>query len=243
MIEQVRFAGAVSFFRDKFSSRWNLQDLTDTNAPALFIGVYNQDDIDAVNAHQGFKVLMITHILPHCFNSLSPANLWIMRGNNMPCDVDQTKYKVKSVNVQMKDYSKFKPTVLGDKIYCYLGDWAQKDYYKYSLAEQLKSLVKHEFIYGFIDKSKPETLTDEYLINEIYAKCFVNLQMSTHGGRVGAIEMGYMGRNTIFSSSVDEIVKRINLESSKIGTIQQSVIEPNFFNDEWKRLSFWNENL
>jgi hypothetical protein len=241
MIEQGRFAGSVSFFKDKFSARWNLRELTDANAPALFVGVYNQEDVDAINNHKGFKVLMITHILPLCIPSLNPENLWIIKGNNMPCDIDQGKYRVKSVNIQMKDYSKFKPTPLGDKIYCYLGNNTQKEYYKYSLAERLKGKVKQDVLYGFIDKTKPATLTDEYLINEMYGKCFVNLQMSSHGGRVGAVEMGYMGRQTIFSDDEDEIVKRINEESKKIGTLQPSTISPNYFENEWQRLDFWDE--
>jgi len=163
-----------------------------------------------------------------------------MEGNGMPCDVDKSRYKVKSVNVQMKDYSDFQPTVLGDSVYCYVGDTAQKEYYKHSMAERLKARIKHPIIYGFIDKSKPETLTNQHLIDNLYSKCFVNLQLSTHGGRVGIIEMGYMGRKTILYGTEESIISQIEAESKKIGTLQPSVITDNFFENDWQDLNFWN---
>ena len=96
----------------------------------------------------------------------------------------------------------------------------------------------------------------KYLKNEFYDKCFLNLNLTGGHGLSTVIELGLMGRKTIFKSeyknniqrlefpnfidysSIDDIIGIIDNESQKIGTIQPSINAHNV-GDEWLNLNFW----
>jgi len=240
-IEQVHFAPSVKFFESKFLQRWDISRYFDPLAPALFVGAYNIDDVNIINKHKGKKLMKVTSKRWDCLDELNPKDLVILRGNGMPFEMDASKYKIKAMNIQLKDFSKFVPTFLGDKIYCYLGNDATKKRYGYDLAIEIQRHIEHEIVFGKIDKSKPETLTDDYLKNTFYEKCFCNLELSTHGGRVSRVEMGYMGRKTIMLDSVENMVNAIKVESEKIGTMQAATIASDYFTNDWQDVDFWNE--
>ena len=85
---------------------------------------------------------------------------------------------------------------------------------------------------------------------------FLNINFSDGNGLASVIELGLMGRKTIFNpkienniqriefpnfinyNSIEDIITIINEESKKIGTIQNPIDAHNI-KDEWLDLNFW----
>ena len=96
----------------------------------------------------------------------------------------------------------------------------------------------------------------KYLKENFYDKSFLNLNLSRGTGLSTAIELGLMGRKTIFKptmqnniqrlelpifihyNTIDDIIEIINQESKKIGTIQPAIQSHNV-GKEWLHLNFW----
>ena len=151
------------------------------------------------------------------------------------------KYKKKKGNIQIKDFSMFTPNKLGDKVYCYVGNRSVQDQYGYDLLEKLKKEIEFDVVYGFLGHSI------EFVKENYYDNCFVNIKVRLMGGMTTSTELAYMGRMTISNTKApfcinytDDILDIIREESKKIGTIQPSVVG-DFFDvgAEWKQLEFW----
>ena len=154
----------------------------------------------------------------------------------------------KSLTPSFFDYSLFKPTMLGDKIYIYRMD-------NYELMQNIQQKINFEIITtGLVGGSKFYDL--KYLKENFYDKSFLNLNLSRGTGLGTAIELGLMGRKTIFKptmqnniqrlelpifihyNTIDDIIEIINQESKKIGTIQPAIQSHNV-GKEWLHLNFW----
>ncbi len=241
MIEQVRFSSGVKFFEADFCKRWNLNLYSDIDAPCLFAGVYFPEDIRAINDHKGFKVVWNWGGIGDFFNNLDPVNVVVMMSPFINHDSISDKYKKKKANIQIKDFSMFTPNKLGDKVYCYLGNPNVQDQYGYEVVEKLKKEIEFEVIYGYLGHSI------NFIKEQYYDNCFVNIKTKVIGGMTTATELAYMGRMTISNTKApfcidykDNILDIIREESKKIGTIQPSMIG-DFFDtgEEWKQLKFW----
>jgi hypothetical protein len=242
MINQVKFSRSVQFFEKGFCKRWSVDFYKDIDKPCLFVGLYRQEDIDVINQHNGFKVVWLTGKIQKVFQQLNPDNLVILISNGVDVCIP-AEYKVKQGNIQIKDFSMFKPNKLGNKIYCYLGNGKGKHIMGYDLINQLKLLVEYKIIEGYQGHSM------EQVKNNYYDNCFVNVKPNLTGGLTSAIELAKMGRYTISNSKalfcknyegLEDMVKLIEIESKKIGTIQPSLID-GYFNigEEWKQEKFW----
>jgi len=92
-------------------------------------------------------------------------------------------------------------------------------------------------------------------LRKIYERCFCGLRLTKHDGLPNqVIEMGVMGRRTIYNgdipgsiswnkNNIDEIIKNIDIESQKIGTINYEVSNniKNFIDvkNDWLDTKFW----
>jgi hypothetical protein len=160
----------------------------------------------------------------------------------------------KDLLVQIKDYSLFTPTILGDKIYTYGG--FKNGYNLYE--KNIKVIHEIEEKTGFEVITTPhKELKDyyniEYLKSNYYDKCFINLNLSKDGTHLTTVlELGSMGRKSIMKKKyqnlpfvvdyddIDDIVKIVKEESKKIGTYVPSLINTSFVGDEWIDINFWN---
>ena len=244
MIKQVRFSDGVRFFEVGFCRKWDVNIYSDINAPCLFVGVYFPVDVEAINKHKGFKVIWNTGRIRDIFTMINCKNVVVMDSGVIDHSSIKGKYKIKKASIQIKDFSMFKPGVLGDKIYCYLGDIASKEIMGFSFMEKLKMKTPFDIIYGFLGNSI------EFVKEQYYDKCFVNIKPNVIGGITTAAELAYMGRMTISNTKTpfcinykDDILDIITKESKKIGTLQSSMIG-DFYNigDEWKQVKFWYGN-
>lgn len=226
-------------------NRWRLNEYNSIYEPCVFFGIYNEADIQSVLNHRGFKLICFTNAWCNNFierfvgvdNLVVKTNTWVKK-------LDGIKYK-DNVIFEIKDYSMFRPNPLGDKIYCYVGNGKNVPKDGYERAKRLEKKIKYKILYGILGNSI-KTIKENY-----YDKCFVNLNLSTDGG--GGLttvrELGLMGRLSIMNTEVkypqiipyeddDDIVRIINEESKKIGSIQKGYDVHNT-GEEWLNVDFW----
>lgn len=252
MIEQVRFSKSIKAFEANFCKKWNVVPYYDINKPCLFMGVYDIDDATTINNHKSLKIIFITgrlrKVYKH-FKLINPKNVVLKVTKNSEdyiydnFEEIKNKYKIKYCNFPIKDYSMFIPNILGNKIYCYLGSWKRRKYLGYNVIEEIKKNTPFEILYGF------QGHTIEDLKANFYDKCFINIKPGLATGITSATELAYMGRYTISNSkipfcigysNIDDIIKIINQEAKKIGTIQSSLVGDYHDVDiEWKQINFW----
>jgi hypothetical protein len=247
MVVQCRFSQSVKFFQQGFMDRWNLRYYFSAHQPAIFVGVYRPEDVDIINNHRGFKIVANTGKLRDIFWNINPTDTFVTGIMGGVMDPEREKlfdtYTFIETSFPIKDFSTFKPTPLGSSIYCYLGNESGKHIMGYDLIEQIRKRTNFDIIIGMQGHSM------DYVKENFYNKCFINIKPSITGGLTGACELAYMGRRTVSNAkapfclpynSIDDILRIIDQESSKIGTLQPSCINRFFTTgEEWKHLRFW----
>jgi len=248
MINQVRFSDSVKFFEQGFCDRWNIKKYHDINAPAFFAGVYSMNkegqytlkDVDIINKHKGFKVIWNTGAVDDCFDLIDPNNVVVKVGGGII--FSNPKYRTKQVSFEIKDFSMFKPTPLGNNIYWYMGIPALNYMYFYSLYEEIKDRCKYNIILGY------QGHNIEWIKKNYYDKSFVNIKPCICEGFTSSTEMAFMGRRTIGGTSApwiknfdtaDELLKLIDIEAKKIGTMPKSLVGDFFTKEDWRKVNFW----
>jgi hypothetical protein len=207
-----------------------------------------------INNHKGYKI-----ILPS-----TPTDVPIIHDYEKTIFICSENYKLpsnvirKSITPRIKNYDLFKPNKFGDKIYFYSGFKNGNNLHSGPTGKILKEIQKR--VNYEIITTNHLSLGDYYRIEDLklnfYDKCFLNINLTNGVGLSTVIEMGLMGRKTIFNNpqtnniqriefpnfvsyqSLDDIVNIINEESKKINTIQESIDAHNV-GDEWLDLDFW----
>ena len=156
MIDQCRFSKTVMFFQKGFCERWGLSDYRDRDASCFFAGVYKQEDVDAINNHKGFKVVWNSGRPERIFSSINPNNVIVMVGIGI--EFSDTRYKIKNTTFEIKDFSMFRPNVLGDSVYVYLGNEKSKHRYGYDIIEEVKKKIPYRVLYGMHSKIKVDNI-------------------------------------------------------------------------------------
>jgi hypothetical protein len=194
MITQVRFSYSIQQFEEGFKQRWpGLSTYHDVNAPALFMGVYAESDVLAINNHKGFKLVWFT-------GADTPKAQYLKPGPNIKLVCNQFVYTRyiepylpwkhnQFVDIPIKSYDSFTPVPLGDNIYCYQSK-PQSRKYGYEIADAIKAQYPNTIL-GYQGHSMA------YVQSEYYAKAFVNIQLNPNAGFTSTLEMAHMGRASI----------------------------------------------
>jgi hypothetical protein len=239
-IEQVYFSNSVKFFKDAFLSRWGMIEYHDKTKPALFFGVYGLEDVAAINSHEGFTLIWNAGTTRDCFSLIDPSKVTVWVGNGIP--FYDPRYKMKHVNIQIKDFTMFDATPLGDKVYWYMGNKALQWMYSYELYEKIVHRCNYEIILGYLGNPI------EWIKANCYDKSFVNIKPAIVEGYTTSTEMAFMGRHSIGRGQnhwnipfkdADELLRAIDTEAKKIGTIQPSLIGDYFTKNDWQNVNFW----
>jgi hypothetical protein len=237
MIEQCRFSECVKFFKDGFKELWDLSDYHDINKPCYFVGVYNAEDVKEINRHKGLCVVSHPSYIRDIFYDLK-KDIVYKQSINTPEKLFE-KYKTKRVNVPIKDYTVFKPSVLGEGIYWYMGNNSVRDYYGFELYEKIRKNIKHRIIIGLQGNEI------NYVEKEYYDKCFINIKPNIYAGGCSSVEMGKKGRFSISKNignahlDIDEIFIHIEKESNRIGTMPVDLLPEINNNPDWKNINTW----
>jgi predicted O-methyltransferase YrrM len=248
-IEQLHISPELIFFKENFLKKYKLLEYKDKEKPTLFFGLYNHGDL--IDDHKGLKFLLPS----------SPKDIPKIKNYENTFFICSDDYKLpqnvkrKSLTPQIKDYTIFNPTPLGNKVYLYSGFQNGWNLNNINLINEIQKRIDYEII-----TTSHLNLTDyydiDYLKTNYYDESFINLNLTDFHGLSTVIEMGLMGRKTIIKNNyintiqridfpnfiyyetIDDIVKIINEESKKIGTIQPSINAHNV-GDEWLNLNFW----
>lgn len=224
---------SVSFFISRMEKLYNIvcvndiPDVYDENEPYLFMGIYNNKDIEKLLNHKGLAVVLwcggdIINVskIPDRDNIKHIAiGHWVEESlikNNK-------KYKVMHVCFEYNDI--FKPCVLGDKVYCY----ASNEIYGLSLAKEIAKEIPFEVIFTDKDrKYNPEEL------DKLYSQCFIGMRLrKENDGNSATVQgMSFKGIRSIWNGdnplaikweTKQDIINAIMEESKKIGTMQESL--------------------
>lgn len=231
---QAYISNTIKFFEQGFKDRWQLKDYEDTQAPAVFVGIYNSEDISRVNNHKGDKILV--------FTGADINNYRLFKNEN--CISDQYTFKHKLI-IPIKSYELFKPIPLGEKIYVYMSTNSDgfKAKFRMDIVERLQDHFKDDILIGYHGN------TIEEMISNYYSKSFINLQLNKDAGFTTALEMAHMGRRSISNyeapfcvnyKNLDMVVNLINQQKKYIGKAIDLKINDYICNsDKWLTNNFW----
>lgn len=259
MVEQQVFQCYASqpmeeHFAKGLRERWNLSNYSDPNTPTVMFGWYGDtDDVNFINNHKGPLIMLWGGA---DMNSRRAVQL-VKRANTYQIGYGWqsdllTTWNVphKKVIVPIKDYSRFQPTPLGDKIYVYKGWKVDRGSY-FNWRESIQPLINEwgedNFVFGMGHDI-------DYVHENFYKKSFVYIKPNQRGGSTGMWELGYMGRKTIAQNQggapnvleyrdLRDIANLVNQEAKKIGTVQEEVSQQvqNYMmnTNEWLNLDWW----
>lgn len=249
-ISQAYVAPEIEFFKKDFLKINNLTEYNNEYEPVVFFGAKYSSDL--INKHRGYKL-----ILPNCPNDIPKitdyTNTFLICSDNyknLPSNVIR-----KSITPRIKEYDIFKPNTLGNKIYVYTGFKNGWNLRNDPIINEIQKNIDFEIITTAHSTIKDYLSIDSLKFN-FYDKCFLNLNFTKGHGLTTAIELGLMGRKTVFKNTqtnnfqriefpnfisyenINDIINIINIESKKIGTIQPRIDAHNV-GDEWLDLEFW----
>ncbi len=253
---------ALVDFKEKFNNKWELNDYHDINAPLVFFGMYGQDDVNVFLGHKGPKMVIWGG------NDMHPPQLNLVKkeidkGNTFTFATPGHMVEVlSSYNIphkifylEVKDYSLFNPSPLGENIYVYMGrpSFPRPDYYKYN--EIVSPLVK---VFGkdrvkWVIQNENSTLPQNQLIKKYYNDCFVYVKPNERGGNTSMWELSHMGRKTIGKGqsplpgfteykNLEHLLELIIEESKYIGKVRPEIAENTkklFIGEEFLNLNYW----
>jgi hypothetical protein len=248
-IRQAYVAPKINFFKKEFMDFNGLVEYYNEYEPAIFFGI--NSSVNAINNHKGIKILLPSEPLD-ISDRINYENAFLIcsENYNIPSHVNR-----RNITPRIKNYDIFKPNVMGDKIYFYSGfknGWNHKN-------EEIISIIKNKTNFEIIttDHNNLQDYYDiKYLKENFYDKSFININMTDGNSLTTAIELGLMGRKTVFRNkytnniqrlefpnfisyeNIEDILDIISNESKKIGTIQEPIDAHNV-GDEWLDLDFW----
>ena len=241
-------------FASKLRSRWNLTNYHDPYAPTVMFGWYNDGvDVEFLRKHKGPLVMVwggadMNEYRSQFLNN-RPETYQFGYGWQIHL-LSKWGVKHKVFTLPLRDYSKFTPTPLGNKIYVYKG-WKvdRSGYFKWN--EFIQPLINEwgedNFVFGMGHSM-------DYVYENFYKNCFVYVKPNERGGSTSMWELGYMGRKTIAQnqggapnvlefSTIQDIAQLINQEAQKIGTTQKITsqsVHNHFTHDyRWLNLDWW----
>ena len=254
-IHQCHVSDGIKLFREGFKKKWGLVDYYNQDLPSVFLGIYTDEDIVRIRNHRGIKIIVFAG------RDISKAplfehekNLYIFCNELLFKDKLGEYIKKKVVKfypnaLALKDYSIFKPTPLGTKIYCYQRKRKEssRQQLNYALIERLmKRFGEEMFLIGYLGHSI-ETMIEKY-----YKPSFINIQLDLIAGHTSALEMAHMGRRNISNypnpfcipyQTEDDIIKTIESERTRIGRIQNEVSKQAqqalFESEDWLDTDYW----
>lgn len=222
-ITQIKISTSNEFFNQKIKFRYKLVDYYNKKKPAIFWGMYRDEDVLALENHENSSIV-------------------VWRGSDaMDCKkyVNRLK-KIKNVkHISISSFIKnslndngikselipIRPTdniknlkKKGNKIYFYYGKDTEKawNFYGGDIINEIKKAIPYEIVLATKDTYNEDEL------QKIYEECFLGLRLTKHDGIANTVcELGLMGRNCIHNgdipnsikyNSIDDIIKIIHNE-------------------------------
>lgn len=207
-IKQAAVSPGLKFFKDKFLKKYNLVEYSDPDEPAIFFGIYFDEDYKLLFDHKSHKSIIFggSDILALYFPGKAaqifhPDFLKNSRIIAISSFISKLIYKL----VQIKTTSlPITPTEIkknieprGDNIYFYYSGSENDRIIKYrgDIVDGLKKIGINNIIEAHCSRYNSDEL------NEIYKSCFLGLRLTDHDGLSNTvIELGLMGRRCIHNN-------------------------------------------
>lgn len=238
IITQVAISNSLSKFSDKIRQEYGFCDYLSKHKPTIFFGCYNRSDFETIKAHKnktyvmwgGTDVLMMENTdMLDFFRGRNVHHIAISQqiadrlNNNGIANVTQ-------IHLRLLNYWDYpEPAVLGDAVYIYTAldpKRADQIYGSSIYKEVIRRLPDIKFIIAHGQYTKSQII-------DVYHKCFIGLRLTKFDGNANTVqELGMLGINCVHNgefpnslgwSTVDDVVRLIQIERQKIGTIQQNV--------------------
>ena len=229
--KQVYISKSLNHLKDRFMLKYNLKKYNNKNKPALFFGIYNDEDIDKIINHKDDIYIIWGGTDLDLNYSIRKSNLKKILNNkiklhysisnNISSRLEKLKITYEKITINLVDKTIFKKiNEYGNAIFIYNGlNSGNEDIYSKNIYEAvMKKLPNFEYI-------QSNTLNVPYKkMPEIYSKCFVGLRLTINDGNANMVqEMLEMGipvihngdMNTIKWSNVNNIVNNIKLLHDK----------------------------
>ena len=191
---QLRTSPTIKFFHETFRRKYDFQEYSDINKPALFFGVYKESDRRAIQEHKGIKIIWFAgsdSLMIKDISFLKDATViaesdWIRR------DFDKLGIKYEAISFCMDDLYAWRAVPLGKSLYWY-GAGSSK------YGKQYLPVVRKAFPDLNIITNDAHTVPRNEM-PKIYADCFANVRPVEHDGFSQTVaEMGLMGRMSIWN--------------------------------------------
>jgi hypothetical protein len=259
-IEQCKMLNNDMYSRfSYFFKKYSLKKYYNPSKPSIFFSLWGYG---AIKNHKSFAVIIWrgTDVvkLQGALNRIRKnKNIYhVAISSYIKKDLDRFNIKSKFIPIVGVDVSFFKPCEMGDEIYTYVPSHRTDKYYKRYGMEIIKKIQKKiKYKINIIDSCNKYPRKK---LLEIYKRCFCSLRMTKHDGLPSqVIEMGLMGRRSIYNGSIpgsikwnkkdiNNIIDNIEKEAKKIGTIDYQYSEEigNFIDIEnkWLDTKFWEWN-
>lgn len=245
-----------TYFGKGFRAKWGLNPYNDPTKPSIFLGLYNNNDINAFLNHKSHRIITWggADMVPQQLNIVknvindSKTYTWGTPGS-FSNTLTQHNIPHKSTYIPYKSYNDFHPTPLGENIYVYKGIHGDRpDYFKWNeiIDPLIHTFGKDRVIHT--QHTDPKTLKEEY-----YDNCFVYIKPSPKGGCTTMWELAHMGRRTIGNGmeglnnftqydNINHLLELIMDESKYIGQLREDIslsVMEDLVGDEWLNLKFW----
>ena len=230
-IEQALVGPTISPFKENFLKKWDLKEYTDPDKPAIFFEVWNGSR-QAIIDHRSDRILFpqnyvdyLSFVEDRSTKNLERVFLVVPSGKT---DFIPKNYKAKCFMPEIKDFSRFKPNVLGDKIYYHSGCDPNHPQCMKTI-DKIQERIDYELITCRFDKVH-DYLSESDLKEKFYDKCFLSLNFTRGGGMCTTIELALMGRKTIIGDPRGRERSRRNYSTPKYSGDQV----------DWERHDFYN---
>jgi len=257
-IRQVRVASALKLFSKRFMSKYDLHAYTNPHKPAIFFGCYpGRGDINAVLHHSALAVIVwggsdakSMHRAMYS-NMLAAPNICHVAISKFVSN-DMLKLKVPHIHLPVcpSIHQDFEPAPLGQNVYVYSSHLYPKNY-GWDLVRKVQRLLPH--VKFSVRYSTPPGSCPIDEMTRVYKRCFIGLRLTTHDGLSNTVvELGLMGRRCVWNgwtpnaipwTSVDDVVRIIKEEQSRIGELHPEVAceikEFLHLNDDWLHTEFY----
>lgn len=193
-ITQLKTSESLFLFKDRFKKKYDLCEYFQHNKPAIFFGLYNDQDLQNLNNHKDKKFLMFGGSDINSFENIVEKKEFLNNTKDLNIlsiskDIQDRLNSIgmNSVLVEFnlvdKDLFK-KVDKLGNKIYIYNGyKKGNESIYGKEIYEQIiKELPKFEFIF-----SNDLQLSHENM-PEIYSQCFLGLRLTDYDGNANTVQ-------------------------------------------------------
>jgi hypothetical protein len=228
-VKQIRFSNSMGKFINGWIEKYPyLTPYKTPKEPTVFIGMYKRQDYEEL-MKQKYKSIIIWRG--------TDANLYLgrfsffrnllLKHKNIACSEivyrSLRAHNIPSIILPLSPTNPngiYQPCEKGDKIY-YYGNKKQNEKYGFSILQELKGrLPQFEFI-----ETNYKTYTKEELV-DIYKKCFIGLRLTKKDGLPNTVlELGLMGRKSIYNGSLPHAIKYKNIEDITKSILKEFVLK------------------